>query len=93
MSQSRPRITIEYCTQCNWLLRAAWLAQELLQTFGQDIGEVALVPGTGGTFIITCDHEIIWDRAKDGGFPEAKILKQKLRNLVWPERELGHTDR
>ncbi len=68
------------------------MAQELLQTFGQDIAAVSLVPSTGGTFIITCDHEIIWDRTKDGGFPEAKILKQKLRNLVWPERDLGHTD-
>lgn len=48
----RPRITILYCTQCNWLLRAAWMAQELLQTFGQDIGEVALIPGTGGHFEI-----------------------------------------
>jgi selenoprotein W-related protein len=44
----RPRVEIEYCTQCRWLLRAAWLAQELLTTFEQELGEVALVPGTGG---------------------------------------------
>ncbi len=25
----RPRIEIEYCTQCRWLLRAGWMAQEL----------------------------------------------------------------
>ncbi len=43
-----PRIEIEYCTQCRWLLRAAWLAQELLTTFDGELGEVALVPGTGG---------------------------------------------
>ena len=49
---AKPRITIEYCTQCNWMLRAAWMAQELLQTFGQDIGEVALIPGTGGVFVV-----------------------------------------
>ena len=55
-----PRIAITYCTQCQWLLRAGWMAQELLQTFGPDIGEVALVPGTGGTFTITCDGETIW---------------------------------
>ena len=42
MSDLRPRITIRYCTQCRWLLRAAWLAQELLSTFGTDLGEVAL---------------------------------------------------
>ena len=45
-----PRIAITYCTQCQWLLRAAWMAQELLSTFGADIAEVALVPGTGGAY-------------------------------------------
>jgi selenoprotein W-related protein len=39
-----PRVEIEYCTQCRWLLRAAWLAQELLTTFEHELGEVALVP-------------------------------------------------
>lgn len=28
-----PRIEIVYCTQCRWLLRAGWTAQELLTTF------------------------------------------------------------
>lgn len=90
---ARPRIAITYCTQCQWLLRAAWMAQELLSTFGADIGEVALVPGTGGVFEITCNGETIWERKRDGGFPEAKALKQKVRDVVWPERDLGHSDR
>lgn len=93
MSHAKPRITIVYCTQCNWMLRAAWMAQELLQTFGQDISEVALIPGTGGIFEIAADGILIWDRKADGGFPEAKVLKQKLRDAVWPERDLGHSDR
>jgi selenoprotein W-related protein len=90
---ARPRIAITYCTQCQWLLRAAWMAQELLSTFGADIGEVALVPGTGGVFEIACDGVTIWDRKRDGGFPEAKVLKQRVRDVVWPERGLGHSDR
>lgn len=89
----RPRISILYCTQCNWLLRAAWMAQELLQTFGQDIGEVALIPGTGGNFEIRCGKDLIWERKRDGGFPGPKELKQRLRDRIWPERDLGHTDR
>ncbi len=88
-----PAITITYCTQCNWLLRSGWLAQELLSTFGQDIASVTLVPGTGGVFRITVDGEEIWERVKDGGFPDAKVLKQRLRDHVWPERDLGHADR
>jgi selenoprotein W-related protein len=93
MDVNKPRVTIKYCTQCNWMLRAAWMAQELLQTFGQDLAEVSLIPGTGGIFVITVDGTTVWDRKADGGFPEAKILKQKLRDLVWPERDLGHSDR
>jgi selenoprotein W-related protein len=46
----RPRLEITYCTQCRWLLRAGWTAQELLTSFPADLGEVALVPGTGGVF-------------------------------------------
>lgn len=89
---AKPRIVIHYCSMCQWLLRAAWLAQELLSTFGQDLGEVALVPGTGGIFVITCNGETIWDRKVDNGFPEAKILKQRVRDVIDPERDLGHTD-
>jgi selenoprotein W-related protein len=89
----RPRITILYCTQCNWLLRAAWLAQELLSSFGQDLGEVALLPGTGGVFEIRLGEALIWERKRDGGFPEAKVLKQRVRDVAWPERDLGHSDR
>lgn len=89
----RPHITITYCTQCNWMLRAAWLAQELLSTFGQDLDWVTLVPGTGGTFEVLCDETPIWERKRDGGFPEAKVLKQRVRDLAWPDRDLGHTDR
>lgn len=89
---SKPRITITYCTQCSWLLRSAWMAQELLSTFGADLGEVSLIPGTGGIFEIHVDGALIWERKRDGGFPEAKVLKQKVRDIVWPERDLGHSD-
>ncbi|MGB6118708.1 MAG: SelT/SelW/SelH family protein [Mesorhizobium sp.] len=92
-TEPKPAIRITYCTQCNWMLRAAWMAQELLQTFGQDLREVTLVPGTDGVFTITCDGTTIWDRKADGGFPEAKVLKQRVRDIVWPERDLGHVDR
>ena len=88
-----PRITIRYCTQCNWLLRAAWVAQELLQTFGEELGEVALIPGTGGIYEIAVDGRVIWERKADGGFPGPRDIKQRLRDLIAPERDLGHTDR
>jgi selenoprotein W-related protein len=90
---AKPRIRIVYCTQCQWLLRAAWMAQELLSTFGTELGEVALVPATGGTFRIDYDDIVIWERKRDNGFPEAKVLKQRLRDQLDPGRSLGHSDR
>ena len=87
-----PRLEIEYCTQCRWLLRAAWMAQELLTTFQDELGEVALVPGTGGVFQIRVAGELIWDRKAQGGFPEIKELKQLVRDRVAPGRDLGHSE-
>jgi selenoprotein W-related protein len=88
-----PRIEIEYCTQCRWLLRAAWMAQELLTTFPAEIGELALAPGTGGVFEIRIDGQVVWSRAGKGGFPEIKELKQLVRDRIAPARDLGHSDR
>jgi len=93
MDKMKPRIAITYCTQCNWLLRSAWMAQELLSTFGQDLGEVVLVPSSGGAFSIDYDGETIWERKQDGGFPDVKMLKQRVRDRLDPERDLGHVDR
>jgi selenoprotein W-related protein len=88
-----PRVEIEYCTQCRWLLRAGWMAQELLTTFPADVGEVALVPGSGGVFEVRVDGETIWSRAERGAFPELPELKRLVRDRVAPGRHLGHTER
>src|SRR5215468_8399158 len=88
----RPRIEIEYCIQCRWLLRSAWMAQELLTTFEAELGGITLIPGTGGIFEIRIDGSSIWSRAEQGEFPELKILKQLVRDRVAPGRSLGHSD-
>jgi selenoprotein W-related protein len=90
---SKPRIEIEYCTQCRWLLRAAWLAQELLTTFEEELGGVTLVPGTGGVFEVRHEEKLLWSRKAEGRFPEAKELKQRVRDEIAPEKPLGHSDR
>ncbi|OHX13515.1 SelT/SelW/SelH family protein [Chromobacterium sphagni] len=88
-----PKVAIHYCTGCRWLLRAGWLAQELLTTFEKELSEVALRPGSGGVFRIEVDGELLWDRSRDGGFPELKILKQLVRDRIAPDKPLGHSDR
>jgi selenoprotein W-related protein len=88
----KPFITIQYCTQCQWLLRSGWLAQELLSTFGTELGGVMLLPGTGGVFEIACGEELLWERKRDGGFPDARTLKNLVRDRLFPERALGHSE-
>jgi selenoprotein W-related protein len=88
-----PRVEIIYCRQCRWLMRAAWMGQELLTTFEEDIGEVALIPGTGGIFEVRVGDRVVWSRKAEGGFPEIKVLKQRLRDEVAPDKDLGHSDR
>lgn len=93
-----PHITITYCTQCSWLLRANWMAAELLSTFGAELESVTLVPGTGGIFVITAGVEggadqQIWERKADGGFPDAPELKRRVRDAVLPDWSLGHSDK
>lgn len=86
------RIEILFCTQCRWLLRATWMAQELLTTFDQEISELSLKPGTGGIFEIRANGVLVWSRKEQGRFPEITELKQLVRDLIAPGRDLGHTD-
>ena len=96
-------------------------AQELLQTFSISLGEVSLIPVTGGIFTVTITtgasnptmampsvpeqnvkvektvsttvDQVLWDRKTEGGFPETKELKNRVRNVIEPDRDLGHIDR
>lgn len=86
-------ITITYCTQCRWLLRAAWMAQELLTTFDGEIAELTLKPASGGVFEVTADDQLVWSRKQEGRFPEITELKQRVRDVIAPEQDLGHSDR
>jgi len=88
-----PRISILYCRQCRWMMRAAWLAQEVLTTFSEEIGEVALQPGTDGVLEIRLNGDLLYSRKTEGRFPEAKEVKQLIRDRIAPHRDLGHSDR
>jgi len=91
ITMEKPLIEIEYCTKCRWLLRASWIAQELLSTFSDEIRGVTLIPGNiAGIFEIRCDRDLIWERGKKKGMPEIKELKRKIRDVVAPEKDLGH---
>ncbi|MBK1795255.1 SelT/SelW/SelH family protein [Devosia sp. WQ 349] len=92
MKLEKLAVSITYCTQCNWMLRSAWMAQELLSTFSDTLGSVTLIPGTGGIFEIHFGEDLVWERKANGGFPDSRVLKQMVRDRIDPERSLGHTD-
>jgi selenoprotein W-related protein len=76
------------------LLRAAYMAQEILTTFTDDIRSVTLQPSEiGGSYKIFIDEKKIFDRKEYNGFPEIKEIKQWVRDVVNPEKNLGHADR
>jgi selenoprotein W-related protein len=97
-------VSIKYCTGCRWMMRSAWMAQELLTTFADDLHSLTLIPNSskpGGVFCVRTwtfenssyhPSQCLWDRSIDGGFPESKVLKQRLRNVITPNKNLGHSD-
>jgi selenoprotein W-related protein len=94
MSAPAHRIEITYCRLCGWLLRAAWMAQELLSTFAEDLAAVSLMPdATGGVFEIKLDGALIWSRKAEGRFPDIAELKRLVRDQIAPDRDLGHVER
>ncbi len=89
----QPRVEIEYCRRCGWLMRSAWMAQELLATFEEELGGVTLIPNSeGGVFEVRVNGEQIFSREQAGRFPDIKELKQRVRDRVAPGRDLGHVD-
>jgi len=90
----KPVVVIEYCPKCNWLLRAAYMAQEILTTFEEELKGVLLQPAqVGGVFTIYVEGKQIFDRKEFGGFIDIKLLKQLIRDIVNPNKSLGHSDK
>lgn len=90
----KPTVTIEYCPRCGWLVRAAYMAQELLTTFADEIGALTIKPAeVAGRYTITVDSQVIFDRKQNGGFIDIKEIKQRIRDAIAPAKSLGHTDR
>ena len=91
---SKPILEIHYCASCRFVLRATWMAQEQLFTFGKELGGLTLVPGDGGVFRVQmADGTVLFDRKTEGHFPESKELKQLVRDAIAPDKDLGHSDK
>jgi selenoprotein W-related protein len=76
------------------MLRAAYMAQEFLTTFADELKSVNLQPSEiSGSYKIFVNEEILFDREREGYFPEIKHFKQSIRDRVAPGRSLGHSDK
>lgn len=90
----KPTIEIEYCPKCGWMLRAAYMAQEVLTTFSEEVHGVLLIPSeVAGRYTIRTSQQEIFDRKREGRFPEIKELKQLMRDCISPEKDLGHSEK
>ena len=94
-------VTISYCPGCCWLHRSQWYVTELMLTFNERAaskGETSLLKSASvvasdvsGTFVVEVDGEVVWDRATDGGFPEIRELKRRVRDAIGGGG-LGHSE-
>ncbi|WVW82709.1 hypothetical protein I302_104720 [Kwoniella bestiolae CBS 10118] len=103
LGEVKPSVIIEFCDRCRWAPRATWIQTELFLTFPNPLlRSITLLPlnapETGGRFRVWLDFgkgkgdELVWDRKTEGGFPELKVLKQRIRNIIQPDLNLGHSD-
>jgi selenoprotein W-related protein len=89
----KPTVTIEYCPKCGWLLRGAYMAQEILTTFTDDLKGVMLQPSEiAGRYLISINDQKVFDRKEQGRFPDIKEVKQLIRDIISPGKSLGHSD-
>lgn len=70
------------------------MAEEFLTTFADDLKSVTLQPSeTGGRYTISINDNIVFDRKAAGHFLEIKEIKQLIRDVVNPTKDLGHSDK
>jgi selenoprotein W-related protein len=66
------------------------MAQELLTTFAEEIGEVAVRPGSGGIFEVSLDGEVVATNRDHAPMPDPSEVKRLVRDRIAPDRQIGH---
>ena len=72
------KISIEYCTASNYLPRAASVATEILNKYGNTINSLTLIPSGGGVFEVIKNDKLIFSKKESGRFPELNELFKAL---------------
>lgn len=71
-------VTVTYCTSCDYLSRALWLAGEVLGQLQYDLASFTFVPGDRGIFDWAVDGETVFSKGAAGRFPEPEELLQAI---------------
>lgn len=70
------RLSIEYCNAWNYLPRAARLASDLLEKYGNAISELKLIPSGGGVYEIEKDGKLVFSKKQLDRFPDLEEIVQ-----------------
>ena len=70
------KVSIEYCSECDYRPKAASLAERLEKDFN---AEVELVPAHGGVFEVIVDDDRMFSKRISGEFPDEDRLVADIR--------------
>jgi selenoprotein W-related protein len=76
------RVRITYCAECGYEDEATALANALMIEFRQRLSAVELIPFVDGTFDVRVADELVHSMARDGGFPDPKLVAEHVRRRL-----------
>ena len=76
------KVKITYCAECGYEPQALELTKALMYEFGTQISAIEIIPWESGTFDVSVDGLLVHSMRRDGGFPEASVIKDAVRAKV-----------
>ena len=75
MSDEGIDITVEYCADCGYYPRVAWLVGEIMLDIQHDVKRLTVVPLSGGRHEWKVDGELVFSKLEQDRHPDIDELK------------------